>query len=128
MKCSPSWSGLLKNIQTTNFHTSSPILRKRKRNSTKLFMKTKNSLKLINNSRLKKWTKRKILSMSIKVKNNIKRIKSLKILLRKNNKSSLTSVKVFFKRKDSKLFLNFVIKTKLKMKNISLHSTTCFKI
>lgn len=128
MKCSPSWSGLLKNIQTTNFHTSSPILRKRKRNSTKLFMKTKNSLKLINNSRLKKWTKRKILSMSIKVKNNIKRIKSLKILLRKNNKSSLTSVKVFFKRKDSKLFLNFVIKTKLKMKNISLHSIICFKI
>lgn len=128
MKCSPSWSGLLKNIQTTNFHTSSPILRKRKRNSTKLFMKTKNSLKLINNSRLKKWTKRKILSMSIKVKNNIKRIKSLKILLRKNNKSSLTSVKVFFKRKDSKLFLNFVMKTKLKMKNISLHSIICFKI
>lgn len=81
-------------------------------------MKTKNSLKHINNSKSKKLTKRKILSMSIKVKNNTKRIKFLKILSRKNNKLSPTSAKVFFKKKDSKLFLNFAIKTKLKMKNI----------
>lgn len=127
MKCCRSLNGSSSNILIMNFHTLNLTLRRRRKNLIKSSMKIRSCQKPTNNSRLRKWIKRKIFSTNIKVKSITKRIKCWKIWLRKKKKLSMIFAKACFKKKDSKLFLNCVPKTKPKTKNTLPLSTIFFK-
>ena len=111
-------SGLSSNIQTTNCHTLRHTSKRKRKNSTNSFMKTKNCLRTINNSKLRKWTKRRISWINMKAKNNTKRTKFLKTSSRKKKMWSMSFVRVYCKRKDLKSSSNCAHKTRPKTKSI----------
>ena len=127
IKCFPKWNGPLKNIPIMNLSISRIILKRKRRNWIKLYIKINGWVMSIKNSESRKISPNKI-SMNKSNKKVERKVKLWMIFSTKKMRLSINSAKVYFRRKDWKSSLNSALKTKPEMKNILPHSTTFYKI